>query len=71
MNFDPHKPIPGLCDTCIYAYHVEGGGASAPTSWLGTHIPMDCPQRYCASKHIAIHFGGIQECEKYQKKETP
>ena len=57
------KPKSSLCDSCCNAGHVTGGSASMSDG----KITYDCPQRYCSEFHIAIHFDGRQECEKYIK----
>jgi len=53
------KPDPSLCDTCQNASAVKGGYASSGE--------YDCPQRYCSEFHIAIHFSGRDECDKYKE----
>ena len=57
------KPDPSLCDTCMNAGIVEGGGASM--SGFAEMPGYNCPQRYCLELTIAIHFHGKQECDKY------
>jgi len=58
------KPEPSLCDSCQNAGNISGGYAGIGTV-SGEY--KECPQRYCSEFHIAIHFDGRQECEKYIK----
>lgn len=51
------KPDPSLCDSCQYAYIIEGGSVS----WGDKTYQ----QRYCGKLHIAIHGSGKQTCEHH------
>jgi hypothetical protein len=58
------KPNPSLCDTCVNAGTVEGGGASM-SGFAGTPS-YSCSQRYCSELTIAIHFSGKTKCDRYK-----
>ncbi len=64
MLFGPIKhPVPSLCDTCKFAYRIQGGLISIG----GTSFT----QRYCATRRdVNIHTDGKSECVKYEKKIT-
>lgn len=51
------KPKQSLCDSCTHAYNLAGGYTS-----IGSD---SYKQRYCEILHIAIHFGGKDECSTY------
>lgn len=59
--FEFEKPEPSLCDTCKYAYNLNGSVGIGYISYI---------QRYCDKIVTAIHTFGYNECFHYEIKNT-